>query len=192
MTCRRNGSRSSRRTPTGIVFRPKNSRPSGTSLGGKSSVLSGRRMPSRAATELAARLVVMRREEGMNLPQLLETLRNDPAFMKNVTRWEVLPPRPARYGGFPAGLDGRLVEALKRRGIHDLYIHQTQAVEAALAGRSTVVVTPTASGKTMCYNLPVLNEILRNPSARALYLFPTKALSQDQLAELKELSTELD
>jgi len=149
-------------------------------------------MPSRAATELAARLVVMRREEGMNLPQLLETLRNDPAFMKNVTRWEVLPPRPARYGGFPAGLDGRLVEALKRRGIHDLYIHQTQAVEAALAGRSTVVVTPTASGKTMCYNLPVLNEILRNPSARALYLFPTKALSQDQLAELKELSAELD
>ncbi|MFO7265872.1 MAG: DEAD/DEAH box helicase [Limnochordales bacterium] len=128
----------------------------------------------------------------MNLPQLLETLRNDPAFMKNVTRWEVLPPRPARYGGFPAGLDGRLVEALKRRGIHDLYIHQTQAVEAALAGRSTVVVTPTASGKTMCYNLPVLNEILRNPSARALYLFPTKALSQDQLAELKELSAELD
>src|SRR5690606_35814013 len=137
-------------------------------------------------------LVVMRREEGMNLPQLLETLRNDPAFMKNVTRWEVLPPRPARYGGFPAGLDGRLVEALKRRGILDLYIHQTQAVEAALAGRSTVVVTPTASGKTMCYNLPVLNEILRNPSARALYLFPTKALSQDQLAELKELSAELD
>lgn len=128
----------------------------------------------------------------MNLPQLLDTLRNDPSFMQNVTRWEVLPPRPARYGGFPAQLDVRLVQALQRRGIQDLYVHQTQAVTAALEGRSTVVVTPTASGKTMCYNLPVLNEILRNPAARALYLFPTKALSQDQVAELKELSGELD
>ena len=128
----------------------------------------------------------------MNLPQLLDSLKNDRAFMENVTRWEVLPPRPARYGGFPEKLDRRLVAALRRRGIEDLYVHQTEAVEAALNGQSTVVVTPTASGKTMCYNLPVLHEILNNPASRALYLFPTKALSQDQVAELHELSGDLD
>ena len=128
----------------------------------------------------------------MNLPQLLDSLKNDRAFMENVTRWEVLPPRPARYGGFPEKLDRRLVAALRRRGIEDLYVHQTEAVDAALNGQSTVVVTPTASGKTMCYNLPVLHEILNNPASRALYLFPTKALSQDQVAELHELSGDLD
>ncbi|MFS8525077.1 MAG: hypothetical protein FWJ83_09460, partial [Limnochordales bacterium] len=74
----------------------------------------------------------------MNLPQLLDSLKNDRAFMENVTRWEVLPPRPARYGGFPEKLDRRLVAALRRRGIEDLYVHQTEAVEAALNGQSTV------------------------------------------------------
>ena len=128
----------------------------------------------------------------MNLPQLLDSLKNDPSFIDHVTRWEVQPPRPARYGGFPDQLDARLVEALRRRGIENLYIHQTEAVQAALRGESTVVVTPTASGKTMCYNLPVLHQILASPASRALYLFPTKALSQDQVAELHELCGELD
>ncbi len=128
----------------------------------------------------------------MNLAQLLDRLRRDPAFMTGVTRWEVLPAAPARYGGFPPGLDPRLVQALRARGVRDLYTHQSEAVATALAGRSTVVVTPTASGKTLCYNLPVLSTILREPAARAIYLFPTKALAQDQVAEMKELAQHLD
>ena len=123
----------------------------------------------------------------MNLPQLLAWLRRDPSFMSCVTRWEVLPAQPAKYAPFPEGLHPALVMALKSRGIAQLYTHQSEAVAQALAGKSTVVVTPTASGKTLCYNLPVVHSILTDPSARALYLFPTKALAQDQLAQVKEL-----
>ncbi len=80
-----------------------------------------------------------------------------------------------------------MVEAYARRGIRQLYSHQAEAVGHVLAGRNVVVVTPTASGKTLCYNLPVLDAILKDPNARALYLFPTKALAQDQQAELHGL-----
>jgi DEAD/DEAH box helicase domain-containing protein len=127
----------------------------------------------------------------MNLDQLLGTLRNNRSFMGHVTVWETLPARPARYGPWPAGIDERLVTALRERGIAELYLHQSQSIEAALAGRHTVVVTPTASGKTMCYNLPVLTAVLQNPAARALYLFPTKALAQDQVVEVKSLAERL-
>jgi DEAD/DEAH box helicase domain-containing protein len=89
---------------------------------------------------------------------------------------------------FPEALDERLVRALRARGIEQMYSHQAVAIEHALARRNAVVTTPTASGKTLCYNAPVVNAILRDPSARALYLFPTKALAQDQLAELHELA----
>ncbi|MFO7653157.1 MAG: DEAD/DEAH box helicase [Candidatus Krumholzibacteriia bacterium] len=123
----------------------------------------------------------------MNLAQLLDSLRSDEAFRRNVTRWEVIPPRPARHADFPDGLDDRLRRALAQRGIERLYTHQAEAVRLALAGRSFVVPTPTASGKTLCYNLPVLHTLLREPQARALYLFPTKALSQDQMHEAHEL-----
>jgi DEAD/DEAH box helicase domain-containing protein len=99
--------------------------------------------------------------------------------------------RPARFGEWPGSLDRRLVNALQRRGIANPYTHQAQAMEAAIAGRNVVVVTPTASGKTLCYNGPVLDRILKDRSARALYLFPTKALAQDQLAELHGLITEM-
>ena len=88
-------------------------------------------------------------------------------------------------------MDERLRDVLRDRGIEQLYTHQAAAVGHALAGRHVVVTTPTASGKTLCYNAPVLSTILRDPSARALYLFPTKALAQDQLAELHELSNRL-
>jgi DEAD/DEAH box helicase domain-containing protein len=94
------------------------------------------------------------------------------------------PQEPARYADFPSGVHRKLLEVLRDRGYEGLYTHQRQAYDAAAGGRSTVVVTPTASGKTLCYNLPVLDRILKDPDARALYLFPTKALSQDQLAEL--------
>lgn len=123
----------------------------------------------------------------MNVDQLAESLRRDQSFMENVVRWEELPAREARYGDFPPELDARLLPVLRQRGVTRLYSHQAQSIAATLRGEDVVVVTPTASGKTMCYNLPVLSSILSNPDARALYLFPTKALSADQVSELYEL-----
>ncbi|RPJ74605.1 MAG: DEAD/DEAH box helicase, partial [Acidobacteria bacterium] len=99
-----------------------------------------------------------------------------------------MPPAEARLEPFPDGLDARLRSALGCRGICQLYTHQAEAVRHSLAGQHVVVTTPTASGKTLCYNVPVLNAILTEPSTRALYLFPTKALAQDQLAELDRLA----
>ena len=116
--------------------------------------------------------------------ETLDRLRLNASYMKNIVAWERYPARPARFGSWPAGLDPRLVAAVRRRGIEALYTHQSQAVEAALRGENVVVVTGTASGKTLCYNLPVLHALLADPQARALYLFPTKALAQDQANEL--------
>ena len=99
-------------------------------------------------------------------------------------------PKEANYGGF-GELDQEIVLALKKRGVEDLWSHQSKAFSLASSGRDIVVVTPTASGKTFCYDLPVLNSILKDPSGRALYLFPTKALAQDQLTELNELTADL-
>ncbi len=97
------------------------------------------------------------------------------------------PSRPATRSFRPASTP-RLCQALASRGVTSQpYTHQAEAIEHALAGRNVVVITPTASGKTLCYNAPVLNAILQDPSSRALYLFPTKALAQDQLAELQAL-----
>jgi len=123
----------------------------------------------------------------MNVPQLLDALRREPRFMSNVTRWQVLPAQEPKWAEFPDALRQELKAALVEYGIHRLYCHQAEAVERVLAGRNVVVVTPTASGKTLCYNLPVLNTVLGEPEAWALYLFPTKALSQDQVAELHTL-----
>ncbi len=123
----------------------------------------------------------------MNLSQLLDYLRQDEAFMQNVTCWRTLPKREAVFAPFPDGLDERVIPALQRHHITQLYAHQADAFSAIQEGKDVVIVTPTASGKTLCYNLPVLNEILKNPDARALYLFPTKALSADQVSELYEL-----
>ena len=102
-----------------------------------------------------------------------------------------LAPRAAEYAPFPEGLDERLRRVLAGRGIEQVYTHQAAAVSHTLAGRNVVITTPTASGKTLCYNAPVLSAILKDPSARALYLFPTKALAQDQLAELHDLADRL-
>jgi DEAD/DEAH box helicase domain-containing protein len=128
----------------------------------------------------------------MNVAQTIDRLKADENFCRNLTRWATIPPRPARFGGFPAGLKPKLVEGLRQRGIHDLYTHQTRAVELALEGKHVCVVTPTASGKTLCYNIPVLDRLIDNPRARALYLFPTKALSQDQMNELKGTIDDLE
>ena len=123
----------------------------------------------------------------MNLEQLIDRLKRTPSFMENVTHWETLPAKEARFVPFPEALDGRLPPVLAARGVHQLYTHQREAFDRVAEGRDICVVTPTASGKTMCYNLPVLNAILKNGDARALYLFPTKALSADQVSELYEL-----
>ena len=127
----------------------------------------------------------------MNVSQLADQLRQDHMFMKDVTRWEVIPAREARTMPFPASMDERLKPALARRGIHELYTHQAKSLEAIARGEDVTVVTPTASGKTMCYNLPVLSAILQNPDSRALYLFPTKALSADQVSELYDMIEEM-
>jgi DEAD/DEAH box helicase domain-containing protein len=98
------------------------------------------------------------------------------------------PAKAAQFGPFPPLLNPALRSGLAARGIENLYSHQAAAVELALAGKNVVVVTPTASGKTLCYNLPVIQSILAEPSARAIYLFPTKALAEDQRLELQRLN----
>src|SRR5260221_1148050 len=110
----------------------------------------------------------------------------------HVTALRRLPAVDAQYAPFPSDLDTRLTRTLAARGVTELYTHQAEAIGHALAGRNVVVITPTASGKTLCYNAPVLNAILQDPSSRALYLFPTKALAQDQLAELQAMCETID
>ncbi|HPR88345.1 MAG TPA: DEAD/DEAH box helicase [bacterium] len=123
----------------------------------------------------------------MNIEQIIDMLKRDEGFLRQVSLWREIPPQPAAFRPFPAALDPRLVGALEKHAIRQLYTHQARAIEEILAGRNTVVVTPTASGKTLCYNIPVLQAVLETQEARALYLFPTKALSQDQVAELHAL-----
>ncbi|HWR13512.1 MAG TPA: DEAD/DEAH box helicase [Terriglobales bacterium] len=103
-----------------------------------------------------------------------------------------IPAREANLRPLPAWVTSALAEAYREKGIRELYSHQAMAAELIRGGKHVVVVTPTASGKTLCYNLPVLNAVLENPDTRALYLFPTKALAQDQLAELQGLGKKLD
>src|SRR5262245_20728355 len=104
-----------------------------------------------------------------------------------VTAVRRLPAREAQLGDEVSGVDERLRTVLCERGIQGFYTHQTTAIGHALSRRNVVITTPTASGKTLCYNAPVLSTVLKDPSARSLYMFPTKALAQDQLAELHEL-----
>src|SRR5947209_17055059 len=114
--------------------------------------------------------------------------RFDPAdFSGDMTLDHVVPASEATFAPLPGDLNPKLVAALGRRGVERLYSHQAEAYEAVRRGRNLMVVTPTASGKTLCYNLPVLQRLLENPEKRALYLYPTKALAQDQLAELGAL-----
>jgi len=118
----------------------------------------------------------------------LDLFLADPRVAAAVTARRTLPPREPVHVPIPDWLDPRLRTALTRRNIHALYSHQGEAMDALRAGRDVAVVTPTASGKSLCYNLPVLQAITEDASARALYLFPTKALSQDQTAELRDLA----
>ncbi|MGZ6345030.1 MAG: DEAD/DEAH box helicase, partial [Candidatus Limnocylindrales bacterium] len=120
--------------------------------------------------------------------EALERLLADPRVASAVVEQRTLPARPAITAPFPAWLQPPLRRGLELAGVPALYSHQAEALEALRAGHDVVVVTPTASGKSLCYDLPVLQAVLDEPAARALYLFPTKALSQDQLAGLRELA----
>ena len=119
---------------------------------------------------------------------VLDRLLEEPSLARGVVHHAVLPPRDAAFAPMPAWLDDRIVAGLAGRGIDRLYTHQAEAIEAVHAGEDVVVVTPTASGKTLCYALPALQAIAEDPSARALFLFPTKALGQDQVTEFGEMS----
>ncbi len=114
-----------------------------------------------------------------------ERMANDPDGPIRAIRRT--PARAAAYAEFPEDLNPKLREVLAARGIERLYTHQAEAYERVTAGANAVIVTPTASGKTLCYNLPVLNCLTAEPGARAIYLFPTKALAEDQLDELHGL-----
>jgi len=119
------------------------------------------------------------------MPGLPQFLAAD--FQGEVTLDHVIPAAEARFASLPDDVRPELARALAARGIERLYSHQADAYNAVRSGRHLVVVTPTASGKTLCYNLPVLQRLLERPDRRALFVFPTKALAQDQLAELSAL-----
>jgi len=120
-------------------------------------------------------------------PELAEWIA---ALGGTVTCRETFAARAAVYGPF-GKISPRLIAALKERGVDRLYSHQSEAAQCAMEGRDVVAVTPTASGKTLCYNIPVADAVIADKNACALYIFPTKALAQDQLTELSELSAAL-
>jgi DEAD/DEAH box helicase domain-containing protein len=126
------------------------------------------------------------------IEKVLEFFRDENRWGRDVAHWKRIPPKPPEYGPWPENLHPDIVRIVQSRGIENLYSHQTEAVSKSLEGKHVVVVTPTASGKTYCYNLPVLQRICANPEARALYIFPTKALSQDQMLELHDFSSQLN
>jgi DEAD/DEAH box helicase domain-containing protein len=123
--------------------------------------------------------------------EVLDALAERDPHGEILTAVRHFPAREPQWADFPAWLHTDLAAAYVAKGIRRPYSHQAAAAEAVHSGKNVVIVTPTASGKTLCYNLPVLNAILENPDNRALYLFPTKALAQDQLAELSDLNQRL-
>jgi DEAD/DEAH box helicase domain-containing protein len=126
-----------------------------------------------------------------SLTSLLQTLKQEKEFSEQIVHWHTIPSKEAETVNMPEDIDVRLKTALHSRGIFELYSHQNEAYQFAKNGLNFVAVTPTASGKTLCYNLPVLQQIVMNETSRALYLFPTKALAQDQKSELNEIIAEM-
>ncbi len=122
----------------------------------------------------------------MDFGAFLDDLRRRPGYQDQLVHARFIPARTARFDALEHPLHPRLDQWVADHGITDLYTHQAAAVEAIRRGGHVAVVTPTASGKTLCYNLPVLDALLADPEARALYLFPTKALAQDQVDTLHE------
>jgi DEAD/DEAH box helicase domain-containing protein len=130
----------------------------------------------------------MRYYEPAGVERVLAQILADPSLANGVVHRAVIAAREADFVPLPEWLDPGIAAGLASRGISSLYRHQAEAIDAVRAGEDVVVVTPTASGKTLCYLIPTLQALAEDPTARALYLFPTKALGQDQVAELGELS----
>jgi len=129
---------------------------------------------------------------GATVEELVERLRAARELSGSFTTWHETAPRPARVAPFPARLAPELVALLRQKGMGELYEHQARAIELALDGRDVLIATPTASGKTLAYSAPVLQALIESEgAARALWLFPTKALSQDQSRGLNALIAEL-
>lgn len=123
----------------------------------------------------------------MSLVSLLDFWKRDAQTAPNLVAWQTLPSRPAQLHPFPTDLPAPIKQNLVAAGFHSLYSHQIEAWTHARAGESVILSTGTASGKTLAYNLPVFASLLQIPNARAIYLFPTKALAQDQLSNLQSL-----
>jgi DEAD/DEAH box helicase domain-containing protein len=144
---------------------------------------------------LAESLAVRQSKDSVTLARVREIVEQfaEPDHLGEiVTALHHIPAREAKLAPVPEWVHAELARAYAAKGVSRLYSHQAMAAEAVRGQRNVVIVTPTASGKTLCYNLPVLNAVLENPDVRALYLFPTKALAQDQLAELHDLSARID
>ena len=121
------------------------------------------------------------------LTNILEELKLNEQYKERIISWRTLEEKPSQTAVFPEELHSSLKDGLIKKGIYNLYTHQRAAYDTVMRGESIVAVTPTASGKTLCYNLPVIESILMNQETRALYLFPTKALAQDQKGEINEI-----
>lgn len=141
-------------------------------------------MPTGGKVSLVCEERIMDRDT--QLIKSLEELKDLNLRTESITAIKHIPSREGQYDDYPDGIHPDLIKAFRKKGFSKLYSHQFKTWEILQQGKNTVIVTPTASGKTLCYNLPVLDTVLKNPSARALYLFPTKALAQDQRAELDE------
>jgi len=128
----------------------------------------------------------------MDTSAFLRYLKSAPSYRDQIIHWEQIPGREARYASLRSSLAPPIHTALKALGLLPLYEHQAEAIDIALSGRNVVIATPAASGKTLCYNVPVLNTIAERKNSRALYLFPVKALAQDQLKTLNEMAAAAD
>jgi DEAD/DEAH box helicase domain-containing protein len=127
----------------------------------------------------------------LTLKEWLSRKEKDRRFMENVTSIKHIPAYEGSFAPFAGWVHPRIRSILQKRDVHQLYSHQAEAVESIRNGQDVILVTPTASGKTLCYNLPVLQRILEEPETRALYMFPTKALAQDQMHEIHSMIREL-
>ena len=127
----------------------------------------------------------------LSLKEWLARAEGDRRFRENATSITHIPASPGSFAPYPYWVNPLLKAVLERRGMAQLYSHQAQAIDLVRAGSDVVLVTPTASGKTLCYNIPVLQKILEEPETRAIYLFPTKALANDQMNEVHGLIGEL-
>jgi DEAD/DEAH box helicase domain-containing protein len=136
---------------------------------------------------LEHRLTPAQAAQSLSIPRIVDELKQEQALQQCITYVKHFPPKEATFDDFPEAIDVAVRQLFYKRGIQKLYSHQAESIRQTLAGKNVVVVTPTASGKTLCYNVPVLNSIFADPDTRGLYLFPTKALAQDQMEELYQL-----